>query len=512
MWGRSYRSPWMIKKLFSGGSQSMNAFKESRGIRKNSGESEALLSLIIADVLKTRETRQLMGELIPEIMRRWAGESSLKQRLTTPFEGYLKRKLRGDDTGKAPYSLSELFEDPQFADTMRRFLPEIVSGLVNALNATIKNAKAFSPEERDAFVTRIMTGLSQSSIGESLTLFCQTINEIHKEDPLYFTDKLEPGVTRLIESLDLGELREFVDNSNEDLKAFVKMLLGVLWKYPSKLVLLLTFITDIVNILTSSISQLLSVLNRISPDLLTDVVFSIFRGIDGRFIGQLIQEGAEMVRKFHAGNALIGEPGATHMATDLSRFIDEVAGAIDENIIYKAKLALLEEKESVVSLMRKLVKDDPVRFERRVQAYASEKNSHFHALTHRLTAIEGMPDNSIAEALEKATISLETEEAAEVVNLLTALVNRVRAIKPSMARELVARFVNTLDFSELREGVNGLSEELVDELTPMGRAIVPKLVSGICLALAPADDEFEEDAAMARNLLRSLLNGEEKVS
>lgn len=490
----------------------MNAFKESPGIRKNNGESDALLSLMIADVLKTRETRQLLGELIPEIMRRWAGESSLKQRIAGPVKGYVKRKIMGASNGKAPSTLSELFEDPQFADTMRRFLPEVVSGLVSALNATIKHAKAFSPEERDAFVTRIMTGLSHSSIGESLTLFCQTINEIHQDDPLYFTEKLEPGMTRLIESLDIGEIRDFVDHSHEDLSAFIKMLLGIFWKYPSKLVLLLTFITDIVNVLTSSVSELLSVLNRISPDLLTDVVFSIFRGIDGRSIGKVIHEGAEIVRKFHAGNALIGEPGATHMPTDLSRFIDEISGAIDENIIYKAKIALLEEKESVVDLMRKLVKDDPVRFERRVQGYASKRNSLFHALSHRLSSIEGLPEEKIADAVEKAAVNLETEEAAEVINLFTTLVNRIRALKPSMARDVISRFVNTLDFSEIREGINGLSEEISDDLMPIGRAIVPKLVSGICLALAPADDEFEEDAALARELLRSLLNGEEKVS
>ncbi|MBU0991185.1 MAG: hypothetical protein KJ737_01720 [Proteobacteria bacterium] len=489
----------------------MNSFKVAPGGRKYTGKSEELLSLLIADILKTRETKQVLGVLIPEIIRNWAGESRFKQKITKPVEGFVKRKLTQHSNGAGEITLPSLFEDPRLADMLRQFLPEIVHGLVNATGAVIKNAEALPYEERKAFYSDMIAGINQSSFGELLTLALKTANEIHQENPQYFTEKLESGAVKLIEGIDVGELRDFFDNSKDDIDAFVKMILGIFWQYPSKLVLLLTFITDIVNILSMSFSEFLSVLNRISPDLLTDVVFSIFRGINGRSIGKLVNEGAEIIRKFHTGNALIGEPGTTQLPIDLGKFMEDILSVIDNTALWKAKLALAEEKEIVFDVLRKVLKEDPDRFEKRLTSYSLKKNSQIRELNNKFSAIENLPEENVADAIEKTAMNMETEEAAEVVNLFMLLINRIRSLKPGIASGLVSRFVNSLDLFELRDGLNGIGEDLSDDLMPLGRAIIPKLVTGICKTLEPMDDEYEEDAAEARQLLRSLLAREEII-
>jgi hypothetical protein len=43
----------------------------------------------------------------------------------------------------------------------------------------------------------------------------------------------------------------------------------------------------------------------------------------------------------------------------------------------------------------------------------------------------------------------------------------------------------------------------------MARAVVPGLVTWICDVIKPVDDEYEDDAARARQALRSLLATQE---
>jgi len=77
---------------------------------------------------------------------------------------------------------------------------------------------------------------------------------------------------------------------------------------------------------------------------------------------------------------------------------------------------------------------------------------------------------------------------------------------------LAVQFVDTLDLYILRDALDGVVGDMAAAFRPLGRVIVPRLVNGLCDVLSPEDDEYEEDAAAARERLRSLLMGEEVLS
>ena len=104
---------------------------------------------------------------------------------------------------------------------------------------------------------------------------------------------------------------------------------------------------------------------------------------------------------------------------------------------------------------------------------------------------------------------METQDLAEVVNLFFLFINKISDLKPALIPGLVTQFVDALDLYEVNDGLELFIENVGEALIPMERVIVPKVVKHLCTVLAPRDDDYEQEAAEARNMLRALLLGEE---
>jgi hypothetical protein len=82
-----------------------------------------------------------------------------------------------------------------------------------------------------------------------------------------------------------------------------------LWRYPAKVVCILSMLPTLSNTALKGLRETAAPLNRMAPDLLADVVISLIRNVDAKEISGIVNELAELVRKIHTGSALIGEPG-----------------------------------------------------------------------------------------------------------------------------------------------------------------------------------------------------------
>ena len=58
-----------------------------------------------------------------------------------------------------------------------------------------------------------------------------------------YAEILRPGFRELIEKIDFGELKEAMDCSQDDITAVVKMANEEMWRYPAKVVCLLSLLT-----------------------------------------------------------------------------------------------------------------------------------------------------------------------------------------------------------------------------------------------------------------------------
>ncbi|MBU1172865.1 MAG: hypothetical protein KKD44_25175 [Proteobacteria bacterium] len=490
----------------------MESLQKNDKLRKQADRSDHHLSALITGIMKTRETRLMMADLVPEIIYAWAGSSRIKKKIAGQTDVFIKKMLLGSTNGSPDITLNSLLEDPEFMSMLTRFLPEAMGEIVDAFNAVSRNFESVSDEDREVFFSKILKGLSSSRLGESLTLLLKTVNQGYQTNPNYLKEKCGPALVSWLEALDVGEIRDFLDHSRDDIQGIVSMLVDTLYKYPSKLVLFLSFIADAVNTLADSSAEFIAMLNKISPDLLTDVAFSVFRTVDGKSVGKLINEGAEIIRKLHAGSALIADPGTTQLPMDLSKFLGDVLSVLDGDTLWKAKVAIAEEQEIISKVFYAVLKENPERLERRMIRYATVKNSTLRSLTHRLSSVDQLPDEKVADAVENSLKNIDTQDAAEVINLFCLLLNKVRSLKPAIIADIASQFIESIDLFEVQDNLNWLSDDLAEPLLPLGRILAPKLVKGLCRALAPRDDEHETEAEEARQMLRSLLMTEEVIS
>ena len=156
------------------------------------------------------------------------------------------------------------------------------------------------------------------------------------EDASY-AESLRPIVRELVEKIDFGEIKEAADFHQENIAAAVMMINEELWRYPAKVICLLSLVPAVVNMGVSTAKESLVPINKLAPDLLADVVFSLVDNIDGKNIGRLINELAELVRKIHTGSTLLGEPGKPQLPYTLSRLTGETMSTVDINLLLKVR-------------------------------------------------------------------------------------------------------------------------------------------------------------------------------
>ena len=74
------------------------------------------------------------------------------------------------------------------------------------------------------------------------------------------------------------------------------------------------------------------------------------------------------------------------------------------------------------------------------------------------------------------------------------------------------QFVNAVDPFEIGEAIKLVFAEMRDELRPIARSVVPSVVEWVCDVLQPEEDEYEDNAARAREALRTLFMAEEDIA
>ncbi|MBW1894462.1 MAG: hypothetical protein JRI91_12320 [Deltaproteobacteria bacterium] len=422
-------------------------------------EDQQTISLFVQEVLNTKESRHLLSLIAPELVRMWADKNPLKNKISGPLERIIRNG----------------------------FLPE--------------------PEENYSSLLD-----SAGNIGKLVTIAARMLTKIHESNPDFLARTFEPGFKKFIEGIDFGELRDLMDGSADDIAALVKMANDVAWLYPAKLVLTLSFIPDIVNGMLLIVKESVNRFNQTSPDIVADIVLSLVRKIDGRSAGKCFNELIELIRSIHTGSALIGDPGTPKFLQDISKLFTDAAEFVDGEVLAKARVALSEDREAICNTTTDVLKENPDLWLKPLMRYADIINPGIRSKSYRLSALEELPEEDLTIAVNNGISDLDMQEAAEVINLFSTLFNRVRSLKPAILETLVTQFVNALDLYEVKDAAGRMMTDLGESFRPAGRAIIPHVVKAVCRIVEPADDEYEDDMAEAREMLRAVLVGEEASS
>ncbi len=470
---------------------------------------EAGKNTALAKILQTREVRQTLSNLLPDVLNVLSKDSKIGKFIMKAVGKLISRLLSRPHDIFEEKELQLLFEDDAFIRNIGEPLPDMINGLFDiivTLTETIEEMPA--AEKKDVFGD-VISKIANGQTGEIITRGCRIINDIHKEDPQFFTKALAPGFQRWVESVDFGEIRELFDTSAEDGRAFIRMANHVIWQYPAKVVMFLSLIPSLVNLITDTLDISVGKLNELPPDMLTDVVLSFAREINSDSAANVLNQLTEIVRKIHTGSALLGEPGAPQLPKVLSKMIEEIVEQTDPITLWKAKIALAETKATIDQAVAASVNSKP-NFKHLSMIMGPEvTNIRLKSLNHRLEQWDAEDDEEMAKSFAQHLSAYDIQEMGEVVNNALRIINRLGDERPAIFTGFAAQLTNAIDDYELAETAKRFFNGMSKEFKPMARAVVPGLVTWICDVIQPEDDEYEEDAAKAREALASLFAAEE---
>jgi hypothetical protein len=463
----------------------------------------------LAKILQTREVRQTLSSILPDVLSVFAKDSKIGKFIMKAVGKLLSRLLSRPHDIFETNELSLLFKDEAFIRNIGEPLPDIINGLFDIIVTLTKTIEEMPADEKKVVFGDVILKIANGQTGEIITQSCRIINDLHKEDPEFFAKALEPGLQKWVASVDFGEIREMFDNSADDGRAFIKMLNEVMWQYPAKVVMLLSLLPSLVNLITDTVDISVGKLNELPPDMLTDVVLSFAREINSDSVANVLNQLTEIVRKIHTGSALLGEPGAPQLPKVLSSMIEEIVDKTDPITLWKAKVALAETKATIGQAIAASVNNKP-NFKHLSMIMGPEvTNIRLKSLNHRLAQWDAEDDEEMAKSFAHHLAAYDVQEIGEVINNMLRIINRLGEERPVIFTEFAAQLVNAIDDYELAETAKRFFNGVGKEFKPVARAVVPGLVTWICDVIKPADDEYEEDAAQARNALASLFATEE---
>ena len=331
-------------------------------------------------------------------------------------------------------------------------------------------------------------------------------------DDLNYAEILRPGFRELIEHIDFGEIKEAMDCSQDDIAAVVRMANEEMWRYPAKVVCLLSLLPAAANMTVSVVKETLTPINTLAPDLLADVLLSLADDIDGKNIGMLINELGELVRKIYTGSALLGEPGKPQSANTLSRLTRETMSTIDINLLLKARTFMTEIKEISLQSFIDLLEQSPELSREFFQSHFVSMIASIRKWSRKADAFERLfSDEDIAREFAKGMGEIDAQDVANTISRLCGILNRVHSATPGIIRNTLSQAINSVDANEVGETVRWLTEDIVQSLKPVASEVLPPLIRGIADLLRPDPASGYREIVEALAYLKSAINIKEAV-
>jgi hypothetical protein len=386
-----------------------------------------------------------------------------------------------------------------------------LDAVIRSLHEIFKTVEALPAGDKEEILGEILSKMNGAETGAAFTRAVRIVNEIHNTRPTFLADHFKAPFKKWVESVDFGEIKDFTDNSGTDILALVKNINDALWNYPAKPVLLATLIPGIVNLALGVFQDTIARFNNFPPDLLADVLLAMFRDLDGRNMGLLVNELSEFVRKSHTGSALIGDPSSPKFPDDLSRLLEEILNTIDVKLLWKGLDAVRDGRDSINKVWVGLLSDHPDLVVEMLKRYPSVLNAGISGMNRKVALVEALPEEEAAEVAEKGISALDVSDLADTINMLCMTANGIRKQKPDVVASMISRFANSVDLFELEDTLKWLAKDVLDGLKPVGRLIAPQIVVMLSEWLAPDENDngYDEETEKALKALQArLLNRE----
>lgn len=456
-------------------------------------------------VAGTREFRGVLGSIFFGTFLHWAGDSALKRLLALPAAGIVRKELEKGSRPMAASNVSEALEDPDLLQFLTKSVPELAKQANSMLDGVTAAFEKLESEEQKQLADQLLQNLDMGKIGRFLNRVVASANLLYGTDPDFWADRIGPQLKDLLDSVDFGQVRELAQRSGTDLPRLAGYFMDGLFERPAKLVISGSLLPIFVNLVVDLILEVVQRVNTLAPDIVADVVLTLQREMNGKSVGTLLNQGAELIRKLHTGSALLGEPGKPAFAQSLSNQMEAMIREVDGPLLLKARSYLIAGLDTLDKVTKDTLKKNNDHLMLHLSLGAARRNFAHRTRLRSLSMLADMPDDRLGPALEHAASTWNAHDVAEIVNLFCQLMNRAHEHSPEAVGAIISEALSSVDEEEVERLLTWLYEEYGEEARPLARAVFPTLTMGICDWLSPEDDEHQEKVEQALSCVRNLL-------
>lgn len=470
-------------------------------------EKDALTEKLVGKLLQTREFKDMTGVLMPEVLRVWAGDSGLKKMVSKFMSKTVEKTLLSPDTpdGQAP----TMWDDSELTGLLMEKFPALVNMGIKGTGGLSKALDSLPDEEKKTFMGEALNAIDSASLGEALATFLRIINEVHETQPTFIADQLYEPIKGLVENLDFADIEDLVKHSQMDIVGLIGAVNEVFDRYPAKVVCLMGVLPALLNVVVAVLNESMDQVDNMPPELITEVLLSLMKDIDGKAIGKFVNTNHELLRKIHTGSALLGPPGHPEFTAELTNKLKEVVSAIDTEILWKGRQAIAEVKDATSNARFTLLRDNPDLLARYLEEAPVLLNARIRSMQTTVSLLEEFDNEEMARAVANGVLRLDLQDLAEVLNLYASVANRVQKKKPDLAMNILESFAYSVDIKEVDEAIKWIAKDVATSFKPIIRAMAPHIIEGVCECLAPENDSEQEGVDRAIDAIRKLMNPKE---
>ncbi len=478
------------------------------GVQSDTGRG--FIGRFAKSFVRTEEFREILHGALPEILSEWAGKSRIKKALAATIgrilaKGFAPRSV----VGGSP--VVDTCSDPEFQRQAAGEIPGIINAVISAMGAFTRGLSEMPEEERRFFLKAFIENTDMGGIGEIVTNLVKSLN-MERHDPGFIIEALRPKVRSVLTEIDFGEIKEMADASADGIPALAGLINEELWRYPAKMVCLLSLLPALGNILIRASVKTLEPINQMPPDLLADVILSLVRDIDGKSIGLAVNQACEVVRKIHTGSALIGDKASHAVPVALSRLAAQTLGGIDVALLLKSQGMLRDLRDLARVAVIEVLEDDPALAADFFQSHFRSLVSWVRAWSLKAETFQRVfSDEDVAREFARGMGDLDAQEMASALSGICGLFNQVRRLSPGTIKNFLAQFFSALDEEVLADTARWFIDDVVQSMKPIAPEIMPPVINGLAELIAP-DGEMSDEMKEACGRLGGIFKHREATA
>ncbi len=487
--------------------------RKDTGVARNRGASRDAVGFVESfakSFVRTDEFRAILHGALPEILAEWAGTNRIKKVLGAII-GRVLAKGFAPRSGFSGSPVVDTCSDPEFQRQAAAEIPGVVNAVIAAMGAFTRGLSEMPEEERRYFIKAFIETIDMGGIGVTVANLVKSLN-MERHDPGFLIEALRPKIRSLLSELDFGEIKEMADASADGIPSLVGMVNEELWQYPSKMVCLLSLLPALGNVLIRSSVKTLEPINEMPPDLLTDVILSLVRDIDGKSIGLAVNQACELVRKIHTGSALIGDKSSHAVPAALSRLAAQTLEEIDVSLLLKSQGMLRDLRDLARVAVIEVLEDDPAIAADLFQSHFRSLVSWVRAWSRKAETFQRVfSDEDIAREFARGMGELDAQEMAAALSGICGLFNQVRRLSPGTIKSFLSQFFSALDERVLADTARWFIDDVVQAMKPIAPEIMPPVINGIAELIAP-DGEISDEMKEACGRLGGIFKQREATA